>query len=144
MNKENGLKRFLDAQQTDYEIALAEVKKGRKKSHWMWYIFPQIQGLGLSETSMYYAIKDIHEAEEFLKHPVLGSRLIRICNELLQLKQNNANNIFGRPDDLKLKSSMTLFAQLPGADPVFQSVLERFFNGTKDIKTLQIIQGKHQ
>ena len=144
MTKENDLKRFLDVQQTDYQVALTEVKSGRKKSHWMWYIFPQIQGLGLSETSKYYAIKDIHEAEEFLKHPVLGSRLIRICNELLQLKQNNANNIFGSPDDLKLKSSMTLFAELPGADPVFQAVLKKFFNGTKDIKTLQIIQGKHQ
>jgi uncharacterized protein (DUF1810 family) len=144
MNVENDLKRFLDAQQTDYEIALAEVKTGRKKSHWMWYIFPQIQGLGFSATSKYYAIKNIHEAEEFLKHPVLGGRLIGICNELLQLKQNNANAIFGSPDDLKLKSSMTLFAAIPGTDPVFQSVLEKFFNGTKDIKTLQIIKEKHQ
>ncbi|MDB4903802.1 MAG: calpastatin [Mucilaginibacter sp.] len=143
MTKENDLKRFLDAQQTDYQVALTEVKSGRKKSHWIWYIFPQIQGLGLSETSKYYAIKDIHEAEEYLKHPVLGSRLIHICNELLQLKQNNANDIFGSPDDLKLKSSMTLFAALPDANPVFQSVLEKFFNGTKDIKTLQIIQEKH-
>ncbi|HKB43225.1 MAG TPA: DUF1810 domain-containing protein [Chitinophagaceae bacterium] len=140
---ENDLKRFLDAQQPDYEIALAEVRKGRKKSHWMWYIFPQIQGLGFSATSKYYAIKNIQEAEKFLKHPVLGSRLIGICNELLQLKQNNANAIFGSPDDLKLKSSMTLFAAIPGIDPVFQSVLEKFFNGTKDAKTLQIIQEKH-
>lgn len=140
---ENDLKRFLDAQQTDYEIALAEVRKGRKKSHWMWYIFPQIQGLGFSVTSKYYAIKNIHEAEEFLKHPVLGSRLIGICNELLQLKQNNANTIFGSPDDLKLKSSMTLFAELPGADPVFQAVIEKFFNGIKDTKTLQIVQEKY-
>jgi uncharacterized protein (DUF1810 family) len=143
MGMENDLKRFLDAQQTDYEIALAEVRKGRKKSHWMWYIFPQIQGLGFSVTSKYYAIKNIHEAEEFLKHPVLGSRLIGICNELLQLKQNNANTIFGSPDDLKLKSSMTLFAELPGADPVFQAVIEKFFNGIKDTKTLQIVQEKY-
>ena len=144
MIKENDLKRFFDAQQTDYPVPLAEIKNGRKKSHWMWYIFPQIQGLGFSETSKYYAIKDIQEAEEFLKHPVLGSRLIGICNELLQLKQNNANIIFGSPDDLKLKSSMTLFAAVPGADPVFQSVLEKFFSGTKDTKTLQIVQEKHR
>lgn len=143
MGVENNLQRFLDAQQTNYEIALSEIRKGRKKSHWMWYIFPQIQGLGFSATSKYYAIKNIHEAEEFLKHPVLGSRLIGICNELLQLKQNNANLIFGSPDDLKLKSSMTLFAAVPSADPVFQYVLEKFFSGTKDIKTLQILQEKN-
>ena len=137
MGVENNLK------QTDYEIALGEVRKGIKKSHWMWYIFPQIEGLGFSATSKYYAIKNIHEAEEFLKHPLLGSRLIGICNELLELKQNNANAIFGSPDDLKLKSSMTLFAELPGADPVFQSVLEKFFCGTKDTKTLQILQEKY-
>lgn len=139
MPKENNLKRFIDAQEADYHIALSEVKNGRKQSHWMWYIFPQIQGLGFSETSKFYAIKDIVEAEEFLKHPVLGSRLINICNELLALKSNDANKIFGSPDDVKLKSSMTLFSSLPHAHPVFTLVLEKFFNGTKDSKTLRII-----
>lgn len=139
MTRENSLKRFLDAQEADYQIALSEVKNGRKRSHWMWYIFPQIQGLGFSETSKFYAIKDIPEAEEFLKHPVLGSRLVLICNELLGLESNDANKIFGSPDDLKLKSSMTLFASLHNTNPVFQLVLEKFFNGTKDNKTLQII-----
>ncbi len=105
----------------------------------MWYIFPQIQGLGFSETSKFYAIKDINEAEEFLKHPVLGSRLVHICNELLNLECNDANKIFGSPDDLKLKSSMTLFSSLPNTNPVFELVLEKFFNGTKDNKTLRII-----
>ncbi len=105
----------------------------------MWFIFPQIQGLGFSETSKFYAIKDIDEAEKFLKHPVLGSRLINICNELLTLKSNDANKIFGTPDDLKLKSSMTLFSSLPNTHPVFRLVLEKFFHGTKDNKTLQII-----
>ncbi len=98
----------------------------------MWYIFPQIQGLGFSETSKFYAIKDINEAEEFLNHPVLGSRLVHICNELLKLKSNDANKIFGSPDDLKLKSSMTLFSSLHNSNHVFQLVLEKFFNGTKD------------
>ncbi len=104
---ENNLKRFIDVQEADYPIALSEVRNGRKQSHWMWYIFPQIQGLGFSETSKFYAIKNINEAEEFLNHPVLGSRLVHICNELLELKSNDANKIFGSPDDLKLKSSMT-------------------------------------
>jgi len=139
MTRENSLKRFLDAQEADYQTALSEVKKGRKRSHWIWYIFPQIQGLGFSETSKFYAIKDIQEAEEYLKHPVLGSRLVLICNELLGLESNDANKIFGSPDDLKLKSSMTLFSVLPNTNPVFRLVLEKFFNGTKDNRTLQII-----
>jgi uncharacterized protein (DUF1810 family) len=140
MTNENNLRRFLDAQQADYSAALAEIKNGRKRSHWMWYIFPQILGLGFSETSKFYAIKDINEAEEFLSHPVLGSRLIEISNELLKLESNNANTIFGSPDDVKLKSSMTLFASVHNADPVFQLVLDRFFNGTKDTTTLAIIE----
>ena len=139
MTKENNLKRFIDAQDAGYQIALSEVKNGRKQSHWMWYIFPQIKGLGFSETSKFYAIKNINEAEEFLNHPVLGSRLVHICNELLKLKSNDANKIFGSPDDLKLKSSMTLFSSLHNTNPVFQLVLEKFFNGTKDNKTLRII-----
>ena len=139
MTRDTDLKRFIDAQQRDYQTALAEVKNGRKQSHWIWYIFPQVQGLGYSETSKYYAIKDMGEAEEFLKHPLLGSRLIQICNELLLLKSNDAYKIFGSPDDLKLKSSMTLFSSLQDASPVFSLVLDKFFNGTKDSKTLMII-----
>jgi uncharacterized protein (DUF1810 family) len=141
--KDNSLKRFIQAQEADYKIALSEIKNGRKQSHWMWYIFPQVQGLGFSETSRYYAIKDINEAEEFLKHPVLGSRLIQICHELVKLKSNDANAIFGSPDNVKLKSSMTLFSSLDNTDPVFQSVLDKFFNGAKDKRTLQIL-GKQQ
>lgn len=139
MTTENNLKRFIEAQEADYQIALSEIKNGRKQSHWMWYIFPQIHGLGFSETSKFYAIKNIQEAEEFLMHPILGYRLNEICNKLLELKSNDANKIFGSPDDLKLKSSMTLFSSLDNSNPVFQSVLEKFFNGTKDNKTLQII-----
>lgn len=140
MTKETNLQRFLDAQQTSYQIALSEIKNGRKRSHWMWYIFPQIQGLGFSETSRFYAIKDVDEAEGFLKHPILGSRLIEICNVLLGLESNNANQIFGSPDDIKLKSSMTLFSALPNTNPIFELVLKKFFNGTKDNKTLQLVE----
>ena len=139
MPSSENLQRFLDAQQSDYEIALSEIKKGRKRSHWMWYIFPQIHGLGFSEVSRFYAIKDMDEAEEYLKHPVLGKRLVQISNVLLGLTTDNANTIFGSPDDLKLKSSMTLFSLLPNADLVFQRVLDKFFSGEKDQKTLQLV-----
>jgi uncharacterized protein (DUF1810 family) len=138
MAKEYNLQRFLEAQEAGYEVALSEIKNGRKRSHWMWYIFPQIRGLGSSETSRYYAIEDIREAEAFLTHPILGSRLVAICNELVALPLQNATQIFGYPDDIKLKSSMTLFAAVAGSDPVFQSVLEKYFHGTKDATTLRI------
>ncbi len=140
MAKENNLKRFTDAQAASYATALSEIKSGKKRSHWMWYIFPQIQGLGFSETSKFYTIKDLIEADEYLKHPILGSRLIEICNALLALESNNANRILGSPDDMKLQSSMTLFSSLPDAEPVFQSVLEKFFGGEKDNQTLRIIK----
>jgi uncharacterized protein (DUF1810 family) len=139
MTNAHNLQRFLDAQESTYETALSEVENGRKQSHWMWYVFPQIQGLGFSETSKHFAIKDGAEAEAFLKHPVLGSRLVRICNALLKLPGNNATSIFGSLDDMKLQSSMTLFSSLPDADPVFQKVLEKFFKAAKDQKTLRII-----
>lgn len=139
MNKEDNLNRFIQAQEVSYPVALAEIQKGRKQSHWMWFIFPQIRGLGFSETTKFYAIQDMPEAQAFLEHPVLGKRLVRICQELLNLEGNNANKIMGSPDDLKLKSSMTLFASLPNPHPVFALVLDKFFGGTKDVKTLQII-----
>ena len=135
------LQRFLDAQEKDYPIALSEIKNGKKKSHWMWYIFPQIQGLGFSETSKFYAIENIGEAMGFLNHPVLGKKLIEICSELLNLGTNDAYKIFGSPDDIKLHSSMTLFSSLPNTNSVFQKVLDKYFNGEKDEKTLQIING---
>ncbi|GEO08496.1 DUF1810 domain-containing protein [Segetibacter aerophilus] len=141
MNKEASLKRFVDAQEGDYKRALLEIKNGRKRSHWMWYIFPQVEGLGFSETSKLYGIKDMAEAREFLSHPVLGSRLLEICNELLKLNSNDAHAIFGSPDDMKLQSSMTLFNSLNTND-VFQQVLDKFYNGEKDNKTLQILERK--
>lgn len=133
------LQRFIDAQGHDYATAFNEIKGGRKRSHWMWYIFPQIQGLGFSETSRFYALKNKSEAAAFLHHPVLGSRLIEISNALLKLDSNDAHQIFGSPDDLKLKSSMTLFASLKNTHPVFEAVLDKFFKGGKDEKTLTIL-----
>jgi uncharacterized protein (DUF1810 family) len=136
---DNSLKRFTEAQEKVYTMAFTEIQNGKKQSHWMWFIFPQIAGLGSSETSRYYSIKDLQEADLFLKHPVLGPRLINICRELLNLKTNNAHQVFGSPDNLKLQSSMTLFSMKPGTDLVFQQVLEKFFNGERDNKTVQIV-----
>jgi uncharacterized protein (DUF1810 family) len=140
MTKENNLERFTDAQQSVYQTALLEVKKGRKQSHWMWFIFPQVLGLGFTETSRFYGIKDLKEADAYLGHPVLGSRLIEISNELLRLQSDDARQVFGTPDDLKLKSSMTLFSLLPNTNPVFEQVLAKFYNGEKDRKTVQIVK----
>lgn len=139
MSKNYDLERFIEAQKSDYATALSEIKKGRKENHWMWYIFPQVLGLGYTSTSMQYAIQDLDEATAYLNHEILGKRLIEISNALLTLDTNDADKIFGGTDSLKLRSSMTLFSLLPGADPVFQSVLDKFFNGTKDDKTLQLL-----
>jgi uncharacterized protein (DUF1810 family) len=131
------LQRFLDAQAHDYAQALAEMRAGRKRSHWIWYIFPQIQGLGFSEMAHRYAIKDAAEAAAYIQHPVLGARLREISQALLGLASSNATSVMGSPDDLKLRSSMTLFAAVPGADPVFQAVLDKFFAGAPDAQTLR-------
>jgi uncharacterized protein (DUF1810 family) len=131
--------RFLDAQEKAYDIALSEVREGKKKGHWMWFIFPQVMGLGFSTTSNFYAIKNINEAAGYLKHPVLGPRLINISKELLELAPADAGAIFGRPDDLKLKSSMTLFSEVPGANPVFDKVLDKFFQGKRDEITMKLL-----
>lgn len=137
MLTDHRLQRFLDAQARDYPAALAEIRAGRKRSHWMWYVFPQIQGLGVSSTSQYYAIRDAAEAAAYLAHPVLGPRLREISGELLKLAGRDASRVFGSPDDLKLCSSMTLFAAVPGANPVFQAVLDEYFAGEADEHTLR-------
>ena len=129
--------RFIEAQERDYSIALEEIKKGRKQGHWMWYVFPQIQGLGYSSTSQHFAIQNIEEATEYLNDTVLGTRLIEICNELLKLDCNDAYSIFSSPDHLKLKSSVTLFSQVENANPVFVAVLEKFFDNKPDNLTLK-------
>jgi uncharacterized protein (DUF1810 family) len=142
MSNNYNLERFIDAQRSDYAIALSEIKSGRKQSHWMWYIFPQVLGLGYTSTSILYAIKDVDEATAYLRHEVLGKRLIEISNALLALETNDAHHVFGGPDDMKLRSSMTLFTLVPGADAVFQKVLDKFFDGKKDDRTLQLLEAQ--
>jgi len=132
--------RFLEAQNQMYLTALTEVKKGSKKSHWMWFIFPQVKGLGTSETARYFGLNGIFQATEYLKHPVLGRHLVEISQALLALEGKTANQIFGTPDDLKLRSCMTLFAAVENSNPVFSRVLEKYFNGQPDALTLSILE----
>ena len=134
----DGLERFVQAQADSYARALREIKSGRKTSHWMWYIFPQLSGLGHSQTARYYAIRDRAEAEAYLAHPVLGKRLLEISSELLKLESSDATAVMGWPDDLKLKSSMTLFS-LVSREPVFRQVLEKYFRGEEGAYTVQAI-----
>ncbi len=133
------LERFINAQERDYKVALKEIGKGKKESHWMWYIFPQLKGLGRSHTSKHYAINGLEEAREYLEHPVLAPNLIEISNTLLLLDSNDAVAIFGEIDSKKLQSCMTLFSAVPGADPVFNKVLEKYFNGKRSYQSLRIL-----
>ena len=133
------LDRFLDAQRGDYATALAEVRRGRKTSHWMWYIFPQIAGLGQSSTARYYSIRDLEEAREYYAHPVLGQRLREISGALLDLRGSDPVAVFGGIDSMKLKSSMTLFALAAPDDPLFQQVLDKYYGGEQDALTLRIL-----
>ncbi|MGB8706110.1 MAG: DUF1810 domain-containing protein [Gillisia sp.] len=136
------LQRFLDAQEKDYALALEEIRRSRKRSHWMWYVFPQLKGLGVSTTSQFYGISGTDEAKEYLEHPVLGARLREISRALLDQGSCDAQQILGSPDNMKLRSSMTLFASVSENDPVFKKVLEKFFDGEKDQKTLSLIGQK--
>ncbi len=134
------LDRFVKAQDKMYDIAFSEIKNGKKQSHWMWFIFPQIQGLGSSNIAVYYSIESLGEAKEYMNHPVLGKRLIDISNELLK-QDNNINSILGEIDSLKLNSSMTLFS-LVSEDKVFDKVINKFYDGKKDDITLDIVKEK--
>ena len=134
------LNRFIDAHLRDYPNALSEIRNGRKQSHWMWYIFPQIAGLGMTEISTYYSIQNIEEARAYMEEPLLRSHLLEISEALLELETDDANQIFGFPDDMKLKSSMTLFSQACPDMDVFQKVLDKFFSGIKDQKTIDLLQ----
>lgn len=133
------LSRFVEAQKDDFTIALSEIKSGRKISHWMWYIFPQIAGLGNSSTSIYFSIKNKQEAEAYLIHPILGIRLVEISTALLKLATQNPIQIFGNIDAMKLQSSMTLFALLNPTNPVFQQVLDKYFAGKMDEETKYLL-----
>ena len=132
------LNRFISAQERSYDAALREIKSGHKVTHWMWYIFPQIAGLGFSSTAQFYAISSMQEARDYYAHPVLGKRLVEISEALLALDTNDAAAVMGYPDDLKLRSSMTLFLAASG-DAVFQKVLDKFYSGKPDSKTLSIL-----
>ena len=133
------LDKFVRAQQRDYAAALSEIRSGRKRSHWMWYIFPQIQGLGMSSTAQFYGIKDLEQAKDFLDHPYLGRNLIEISSALLALDGNNPTAVMGYPDDLKLRSCMTLFELADPSCDIFPAVLEKFYGGRRDEQTLRIL-----
>lgn len=134
----DSLQRFIVAQEDSYQRALYEVKTGRKCSHWMWYIFPQLKGLGRSSTSSFYGIAGLKEAQDYLSHPVLGARLKEISKVLTELPSNDAHAVFGSPDDMKLRSCMTLFDFVSPND-VFSTVLDKYFVGNKDNKTLKLL-----
>jgi uncharacterized protein (DUF1810 family) len=131
------LARFVSAQQDVYEQALAELAAGSKRSHWMWFVFPQIAGLGRTATAQHYAIADLDEARAYLAHPVLGPRLAECARALLGVQGRTATQILGTPDDLKLRSSMTLFAHAAEDPAVFRAVLDRYYGGEDDPATLQ-------
>ena len=133
------LNRFISAQNKVYDRVVAELKNGRKRSHWMWYVFPQLDGLAQSTTSKYYAIKTRDEAIAYLKHSILGARLRECCNLILTIEDKTVSQIFGYPDDRKLKSSMTLFSEV-STDSIFIHVLNKYFQGELDVKTLQLLE----
>ena len=133
------LDRFVAAQQNVYATALAELQAGRKRSHWMWFVFPQLFGLGRSATAAYYAISGLDEARRYLEHPVLGTRLRECTYAMLALEGRSAQEVLGYPDDLKFRSCMTLFAQVAGPDSPFERALERYFDGEADPLTLRLL-----
>ncbi len=136
-----GLDRFVRAQEGDYERALSEIGSGRKRTHWMWYIFPQLDGLGFSPTSKYYAIKSLAEAKAYLDHPLLGPRLLTCAQAVVDVEGRSAAEIFGSPDDAKLRSCATLFASVSPPGSVFDRLLAKYYRGERDGKTLQILGG---
>lgn len=133
------LDRFINAQEHTYEVALAEIKNGQKETHWMWYIFPQLRGLGFSKMAYTYGIVDLNEAKSYLSHQILSERLIQITQALLNLNENDPKVVFGDIDALKLKSSMTLFSLISEEDSVFHKSLEKFFGGSLDSNTLKLL-----
>ena len=136
----SSLQKFLDAQEHTYAQALTEIKAGRKFGHWIWFIFPQLAGLGQSPTSVYYAINDYKTAEEYLQHPILGERLNEFCEVLFSLPGNSAEAIFGRTDAMKFRSCLTLFGLADDSDSqVFSRLLEKYFNSYPDQRTIELL-----
>ena len=136
---EANLDRFIKAHEENYSEAIAEIRSGKKRSHWMWYVFPQLKGLGISETSNYYGLRNIDEANNFLHHPILGENLVRICKALEGINGKSAYEIFGTPDDLKLHSSLTLFSLVKETNPIFQQLINKYFDGKPDQLTLKLL-----
>jgi len=136
------LNRFIEAQMTTYEGAMLELARGRKDSHWIWYVFPQIEGLGRSDTAKLYSIKSLEEGKAYLRHPLLGPRLIEACEIILSLKDVSMDEVMGYPDDLKLQSSMTLFETLSDSSSIFTKIIEIYFDNERDKISLEIIQSK--
>lgn len=134
------LTRFLDAQNQVYLKALGEIQQGQKQSHWMWFIFPQLKGLGTSDAANYYGIRNLAEAKAYLQHPVLGKHLRQITTALLALEGKTAFEVFGSPDDMKLRSCMTLFSLALDTEDIFQQVLDRYFGGEPDNKTISLLR----
>ncbi|RXM45533.1 DUF1810 domain-containing protein [Flavobacterium sp. YO64] len=139
MDLNEGIERFMRAQENVHRQALDEIKNGKKQSHWMWFVFPQIRGLGFTDYNVYFGLKDLDEAREFLRHPVLGKRLVEISQAVLELNGKTALEIFGKPDERKLRSCMTLFSRIADADPVFEKVLQKYYGGILDEKTISIL-----
>lgn len=133
------LDRFVKAQEDDYATALAEIRRGRKESHWMWYIFPQYDGLGFSATSKHFAIKSLDEARAYLAHSILGPRLIECAAAAVAVEGKSARAVFGSPDDMKLRSCATLFAHVSPAGSAFHRLLDKYFDGKPDEKTLRLV-----
>jgi uncharacterized protein (DUF1810 family) len=134
------LDRFVRAQAADYAAALAEVRAGRKETHWMWYVFPQLAGLGSSPTARRYAITGRAEAEAYLAHPVLGPRLVEVAEAALAVAGRSARDVFGPPDDLKLRSCATLFARVSPPGSVFERLLAKYFDGRPDERTVALLE----
>ena len=141
MDMSKCIDRFLEPQKTSYASALEEVRNGRKVSHWMWYIFPQLRGLGQSTSAWYYGVEDLAEAKVYLEHPVLGHRLREITQAAMDLSETDPMKIFGWPDNIKFRSCMTLFAQI-SEDDLFVRVLDKFFGGQEDSMTLELLKQK--
>jgi uncharacterized protein (DUF1810 family) len=134
------LSRFLSAQEGIYQNVLVELRNGQKRTHWMWFIFPQISGLGHSETAKHYAIKSLEEARQYLAHPVLGARLLECAKTVFAIEGRTVSEIFGYPDDVKLRSCLTLFGSVAGPQSIFTKVLDKYFNGEKDGETLRLLK----
>jgi uncharacterized protein (DUF1810 family) len=136
----HNLDRFVRAQRNDFDQALSEITSGKKRTHWMWYIFPQLDGLAFSSTAKRYAIKSIGEAKAYLDHPTLGPRLLECAEAAMRVDGRSATEIFGSPDDLKLRSCATLFACVSPRGSVFERLLEKYYGGERDRKTLRLLE----